>query len=1209
MSDQEKVQDDMVTIVVQIPSGQKQEVKVKIAKTDLLNEVRQYLVDAVSPLQPYTCFSLWREGDAAPLDRFSPVGELGLSGEVVVKLVPEAYNESESKLHIVKVRDILGFESESVRSLPALDVGLSLFEPVSQLVAEAAANQEPEEELNTEGMSEEEVSKAQAERLANRKTVLDHPMAESADQGAVSLPDLLPVKLNAPSPAVRSLQLSQWNPVPPALKMRGHLMYLQASTWEGKTYHITSTTSGFHVSNSSGERFDPHPKSASGKAQRHHSLIALLESLSPLITTHLDKIATYVKQSEPVNIINPSNTYLASPWVVDKQSALEKAHSPDLSRTQEALFNPNRADGTMLRDWNEEYQSIREMPKVDAEGNTSISDRIMRERLLNKLSFEFADSAVKGAMAVIHGDIPALNPNEPEPARIFLYNNMFFSFGADGIGSFEAEGGDSAARAAAGKDLAGVNYVNQLDVDGLCQLCTTVVDFGGRRVVCQGPVPGIFRESQTTTQTYGSVDNRESIVRDEEFEPLMKKIADALRLKTHEVYDASGENPQSLVSPMDAKGLKGSDGRNYVLDLYRLSPTDIEFNDKYCNDETAPYPHKMGVLRMEAIDDWFRSQAREYLANKKKDDSKEEKTTEQLEAERAEQESDLKMLAEKHRLNPDVGIDIATLPESAHAQFKQDQDEVREVCKYVTEIIIPKFVEDIKEGILTTALSGSQLTSVFHRKGINMRYIGVVYNLAKEKGAPLEALCRLLIREAVSRATKHVINALVRDLPLQLAPYLGVYVFNSLLAPGVEPGLQIPEELQELYPQAMAEIKSFGLTTDSVNQLVAGQVLARFRFTLPDNWLEQALYIPLFREMSLKNGFQWKAKPYEFGGSRNPLLAADDLANVVPLVKYSTFRSQIAEDALEAGRLSILKNETDVGIEFLYESLGLHEQIYGVLHPSTAHAYGQAAAAYHEMKDYANACELARKSVFIYERVSGVDSNETLYTLLNLAWFENGKGNTVGALEIIKYAYKLWQVVSGPDHPDTLSTIINVCTMLQHLKDYKMTAVWFGKAIELARQIYGGDSITEAQLQYQLSQNYTLAQHFDEAVAATKEAHRIFEAQLGAEHENTVESKKWLDTLEPVAAQVAKARQQQQSATTQQAAALAQAQAQTRQRHTALGQQGAASEPRNSANTSAVLRRRADLADKSIEEVMNYINGKAPSSKSKKKKSKKGKKL
>lgn len=1156
----------------------------------MVNEIKQYLLDMVSVRQPMTCFSLWFNGQK--LDRFAPIGEIeGLEDGSIITMQPEAYNEAEARFHVAKVRELVGFSSEAAKALPVVDAGQSLFHTTDSVVQKLGQEKDEERKNKSDEEKEKETG------LVPGKPVLDHPLAEldSFPQGKMT--DLVPEKdFTRTTPALGSLQLSQWNPAPPTLRMRGHLFYLQTSILEGRTYHITATVNGFHVSNCSGERFDPQPRKISGKYYQDHSLFALLSQLSPKMSQHIEKNIAKMKDVDPLYLLSPTNAYLSVPWLA-KEQEIQKLTTPDIARTQEAFANGAvRGDvasgASNLRDWNEDLQATREMP-TRGEGVT-IQDRVLRDKLLNKLSFDFEDAAVKGAMAIVKGDIAPLNPNEPEHAQIFMHNNIFFSFGADGIDIFGEEGGDAAARFAAGKDVSGINYVNRMDIEGLSVLATVVVDYCGRRVVCQGPVPGIFRQNQEESQiVYGSIDNREKVVNSDKFEPLMTAIADACHLKKHAAFDLSGESIVDISTPVDAKGLEGTDGRKYILDLYRLAPVDIEFIDKNCTGD-KPYPHKMGTLRHEAVEDWFRTTLRAELLGDKKDDgdktesseSSEEKTDEEKEKERAEQEEKIRELSKKYRLNPDVGFAADQVPESIRDQYIKDQKEVRDVCRHVTETLMPGLVKDLGNAIIASPIDGAQLTNLLHRRGINMRYLGALADLAEKSGEPILAEFQAVVeREIIARAAKHAVNGLVVDLPPVLIPAVLSQFVNCLF--GYNTTFTVDEDLKSIYGDVIEAVAPL-LTVESVRQTVLDIGFARFRKDLGPQFMDRVEKVRLFRELSFKLGIQWKAQMYNFTSDK-PVVSARNIINIVPVVKASTFRSHIAEEALEAGRQTVYSGEEsdkEVGKEFLLESISLHEQVYGFVHPDVARAYNHAALGMNELKEFDNARRLARKAIILAERTMGVDAPETMLFLLNLAQFEHQAGNTVGALHIIRYVMNLWSVVSGSDHPDTLTTITHVANMLQYLQDFKGSIKWYQMSLSRASALFGDESISAATVNYHLSQSLALDRNFNDAITAVRKSHKGFVTKFGEESEAAKDIKTWLDQLLQAAVQTAKMQKFSGAAVPRSANVPK-----------ATGILNSSSAPTSTSKASSAP---ANIGEKSVDEIMAYIEGNQPSKKKKK---------
>ena len=77
------------------------------------------------------------------------------------------------------------------------------------------------------------------------------------------------------------------------------------------------------------------------------------------------------------------------------------------------------------RDWNEELQTTRELSRKN------LPERLLRERAVFKVHSDFVSAATRGAIAVIDGNVMAINPGEDPKMQMFIWNNIFFSLGFD----------------------------------------------------------------------------------------------------------------------------------------------------------------------------------------------------------------------------------------------------------------------------------------------------------------------------------------------------------------------------------------------------------------------------------------------------------------------------------------------------------------------------------------------------------------------------------------------------------------------------------------------------------------------------------------------------------------------------------------------------------------------------------------------------------
>lgn len=458
-------------------------------------------------------------------------------------------------------------------------------------------------------------------------------------------------------------------------------------------------------------------------------------------------------------------------------------------------------------------------------------------------------------------------------------------------------------------------------------------------------------------------------------------------------------------------------------------------------------------------------------------------------------------------------------------------------------------------------MDGYSLSRLMHKRGINIRYLGTIANKAIEYGSKLESIRIIAVQEMIARSGKHILNASLRNLPPPLAPYAISHFFNCFLGADYnpEPKPEKDQELWELYHDANFSFEE--ATPESLKTDFEKEVFRRFRYTLPKAWINEVKHPQLLREIALKLGLQLRIRPYQFKslteleksvvapvpipitngttcGKKKKLktvaavevfpapsittFTAEDIQNIVPLVKDASSRSQLAEEALEAGRISIIQNQKELGQELLLESLSLHEQIYGVLHPEVARVYNTLAMLYYQLDEKLAAVELARKAVIVSERTLGVDSTETILNYLNLGLFEHSNGNTHAALAYIRHAFGFWRIVYGDGHPDSVTTMNNAAVMLQALKHYHDSKKWFEASLKVCETIFGKSSPNSATLSFQLAQALALDQDSKGAVTRMRDAYTVFLAELGPNDRNTKEAENWLEQLTQNAVHIAK---------------------------------------------------------------------------------------
>ncbi|KAI9497198.1 clustered mitochondria-domain-containing protein [Zychaea mexicana] len=1216
------VAEETFQLTIKLPGGKGSDIKIIASPREAIHDIKQSVMESPETCV-HSCFYLALNGKR--LNDFAELGEIeGMTPETELQLVEDTYTERDARLHINRLRDLLGGPYKPNPSAVGIDSGVSFLTAVTGEVDEEIV---PENEKKVED-------------LFSNEPIPEHAFTD-ADMNATSkLSEFVPPTFQRLAPqCLKSLSLSGWNPVPHARRLKGDLLYLVVVTLENETLNITASSQGFFINNSTSNKFDASRKSG-GKKMGAHSLIRLLQQASPKFASNFSALQEFITRHHMLEVL-PVNTYFpAHPWAVQAPE-----HVFDPARPAEPLLNFGSDAVESLRDWNDELQSHRELPKAN------LQERVLRERLVNKVQSEFTEAAVRGAVAVVNGSVVPLNPMEPEESHMYVYNNIFFSKGNDGRGTFEALGADEAAHVATGKDLEGVKVFNSIDASGLYTLGSVIVDYKGVRVVAQSIVPGIFRRQDENSIVYGSVDNGAQISADDKFhDTIGNEVAKSLHLSEHALLDSNDEKVK-LYTSLETKGLLGADGRRYLLDLYRLNPVDIEFQENECidKDDKPAYPHKMTLLRPELMGLYWEHRFREWvkvkteeikkekkLANGSADDKdKEEEQKEkpkaseeetpaagegekkaEEEAQQEEEEEDVKIDVSEFKLsfNPDV-FTSAKHGEDAET-IKEQEQAVRDASKFLINDIIPSLVLDFASYAISP-LDGDALTKAMHRRGINMRYLGKIAELVSiSKDKRIEHIQQLAVQEMVVRSCKRMLRKLLNESPLEQITACVSHFLNCLFGRefNAKPKPEVPEGTTR------NDFAWSRLTPNHVETELKQQVLRRFRYKLDDDFLNSLKVLPTLREICLRVGIQLEARDYRFTAYTEEERAAiaaeesakarqkeqqqrqssrgkrsaknkskeeepvrtrrittfvpDDIQNLMPTVKQATGRSVFAEETFEAGKMSLAQGHRQLGLELLLESLTLHEQTYGFLHPETSKCYATLAMIYHHGDDREAALDLQRKAVIAAERTNGVDHPETVHHYLNLGLFEHAAGRTKLALRYLKHALYYWDLVFGPGHPDSATADNNAGVMLQSLRDYPTSTKFFERACATQEEILGKEHVLTATGYHVLAKAYTLLGDFNKALNVERVAFGVFEKKLGAEDPRTKESDMWLKELTSNALLSAqRAREQAQSAVRPSGATAA-----------------AAAVPKGTAQQ----QQQQQPGDMPIEQVLQYINGDSP---------------
>ncbi|PFX18364.1 Clustered mitochondria protein-like [Stylophora pistillata] len=573
------VQTGTVNLHFLIP-GSNEPITATFSLQDNVQDLRQVVLDR--PESCYrTCFSL--QIDGVRLDDFAELNMIeGLKDESTVKVVEEPYSVREARIHLRRIKDLLSTNFH-VNAYSAIDhLSLSFLSAVAGVDVE-------EEVLRVKGQNVGTVSTEEC---------LPPTHVFASDEFPCVMEPLFPPNAEPKLPqCLKQLSPSAWNPPPGNRRLAGlgvgdinfpHTRLLCDGCpplgWDGTHDGVFNT--------------QPHSEPC-----RSHTLVGLLNQLSAMFRKNFALLQKTSLKRHPLEVI--PTPFQVFPWAVPQTE-----HTSDTLRAEDAAAVRIGYEEHMpgqLRDWNEELQSARELPKE------TMQQRLLRDRAIFKITSDFVSAATRGAMAVVDGNVMAINPGEDEKKRMFIWNNIFFSYAFDSRDHFEAVGGDEAAYAAAGGDLRGVMAYNRLDTQGLFTLSTVIVDYRGYRVIGQSIIPGILQREQEQSVIYGSVDSGKNVSSHGKFLELLHNAGKSIRIRPHKVLNSDGEEVE-LCSSVECKGIIGSDGRHYILDLFRTFPPDANFlgESKQSTDNEdekgnkfvfpRPYKHKLCCLRPELIE-------------------------------------------------------------------------------------------------------------------------------------------------------------------------------------------------------------------------------------------------------------------------------------------------------------------------------------------------------------------------------------------------------------------------------------------------------------------------------------------------------------------------------------------------------------------------------------------------------------------------------
>jgi hypothetical protein len=160
-----------------------------------------------------------------------------------------------------------------------------------------------------------------------------------------------------------------------------------------------------------------------------------------------------------------------------------------------------------------------------------------------------------GAKAIVEGKLIAMNPAEPVMQHVYVHNQIFFSYAMDTPTNY-ADLQSIPSYAQANHDITGLHLIANMDVPELHHLATCLVNYKGRRVICQSIIPGILNNHELSSlSVYGTVEENKTLIHEEKFVEKATKVCNNLDLSESDIVCPGSEKVVKMPMSVDVKGI------------------------------------------------------------------------------------------------------------------------------------------------------------------------------------------------------------------------------------------------------------------------------------------------------------------------------------------------------------------------------------------------------------------------------------------------------------------------------------------------------------------------------------------------------------------------------------------------------------------------------------------------------------------------------
>lgn len=451
-------------------------------------------------------------------------------------------------------------------------------------------------------------------------------------------------------------------------------------------------------------------------------------------------------------------------------------------------------DNRSLKLWNEEFIAC----NVTLNNEKNLLGKINKVKLCRKTQQKFVDNCVGLVKAVTNKEMIPMNIGMNDPEDYYLQNNTLISIAQNNSDHWRipVKEYEMTTYSAANADLRNLKEVLKLGIPNLNFINTVLIDRLGKRYVLQNLLDGMLHFNPKKWGRYGTFDEGATFYQDPKFDSKMKLICNNLWLTKDNLFksipsktetnnesisnnegnlgiDDEDDNINTQCEPQteinlhgspEVKGVVAGDGRKYLMELMRLSPRDLNFEDKVEHSSCLIRPK---LLKNYQISKCFEEMYKKKLEDKKNQESENDQTDEKekkIEINPLDLKSDdIKQLY--------LNSSLYTTIESSNENVEDEIKDLKKVSDFLLKDIIPSVVTELTDMYNSNPVIDCQnLIDIMHRNGINTRYLGIMHQIClKTTNKYVERLIEFcIIMRSFVKMTRDQIKKYKNDNPLKI---------------------------------------------------------------------------------------------------------------------------------------------------------------------------------------------------------------------------------------------------------------------------------------------------------------------------------------------------------------------------------------------------------------------------------------------------------